>query len=399
MESSFQKWSALGHTLATTRVVLIAITLILTGHLLLKNNPVADPRFKIPTVVEQGGAQETVPFYREEVIDSDATYPMAHVASMAELPDGRLMATWYAGSGEVQPDVKIYSATQKKGESSWSLPRVIMTREQASHEVQRYIKALGNALIFAEADGTLRLLYVTISMGKWSGSMLNLTTSRDAGKTWGKSRHLSLSPFFNLSELVKNAPVPLVGGGWAIPIYQEFLGKFPEVLWLRPDKNNSFVATKSRIAGGCSFFQPSLTALSETTAVVFCRDYLTSGKIWRTQTRDTGASWSSPKPTALPNHDSGVASLRLANGWLLLAFNDSETSRDTLRLALSKDEGKTWARIATIAEEPHGDFSYPYFLQTNDESIHLLYSWKRRHIHHVVFNEEWVGICSKVDRL
>ncbi|HLB34820.1 MAG: hypothetical protein A3F67_04330 [Verrucomicrobia bacterium RIFCSPHIGHO2_12_FULL_41_10] len=344
------------------------------------------------------------PFYQEEIIDPDSSYPMAHVASMTELPDGTLAATWYAGSGEVQPDVKIYFALKKKGELLWSESRIIMTREKASHELQRYIKALGNALIFSEVDGTLRILYVTISMGKWSGSMLNLTSSCDGGITWKRSRRLFLSPFFNLSELVKNAPTPLESGGWAIPIYQEFLGKFPELLWLMPEKNsvcgeNSFLrASKSRIAGGCSFFQPSMTAFNSPSAVVFLRDYMTSGKIWRTKTVDAGSSWSQPEPTTLPNHDSGLASLRLSNGWLLLAFNDSTTSRDNLRLALSKDEGKTWKRIATIAEEPKSDFSYPYFLQTQDGMIHLLYSWKRRHIHHVVFNEEWVRKQETGDR-
>ena len=180
---------------------------------------------------------------------------------------------------------------------------------------------------------------------------------------------------------------------WLIPKKEK--GSVPEFItkdgiYKNQIESSSWTISKSRIAGGCSFFQPAMTALNDSTAVVFSRDYLTSGKIWRTQTNDGGASWSTPETTSLPNHDSGVASLRISNGWLLLAFNDSEASRDTLRLALSKDEGRTWRRIATIAQEPQGDFSYPYFLQTHDGMIHLLYTWKRHHIHHVSFNEAWV---------
>ena len=74
-----------------------------------------------------------------------------------------------------------------------------------------------------------------------------------------------------------------------------------------------------------------------------------------------------------------------------MAFNDTSTSaRNILRLAISSDQGKTWKRIATIAEEPKGDFSYPYFFESHDGMIHLLYSWQRRHIRHVTFNEAWV---------
>ena len=386
------------------------LTILVTGFIFFKNkdsileNP---PRFQMASSV---ASQNEAPFYQEETIDPNATYRMAHVASMTELPDGALVTTWYAGSGELQPDVKIYCSIRHRGQSGllahlierqagidpknvpigWTDPYVMMTREEASRELGCYVKGLGNALVFSGDDGVLQLLYVTVSVGKWSGSQLNLTSSRDQGKTWAKSRRLLLSPFFNLSELVKNAPTPLVGGGWMVPIYQEFLGKFPELLWLSPDRKGFFTATKSRIAGGCSCFQPSVTALDEKRAVVFCRDYQTSGKIWRSETNDGGKSWVTPQPIDLPNHDSGIASIRLSNGDLLLAFNDTATSaRNNLRLAISHDAGKTWQRIATIAEEPKGDFSYPYFFRTHDGMIHLLYSWNRRHIRHVMFNEVW----------
>ncbi len=369
------------------------------------------PRFQVASAAVP---QNVVPFYQEEVIDPKETYPMAHVASMTELPDGSMVTTWYAGSGELQPDVKIYCSIQQKGQFKRLLnlvpyhelapkyaisgtdPFVVMTREEAARELGCYIKGVGNALVFSGDDGVLHLLYVTVSVGKWSGSQLNLMSSYDRGKTWTKSQRLLLSPFFNLSELVKNRPTPLVGGGWVIPVYQEFLGKFPELLWLLPDGKGAFTVSKSRIAGGCSCFQPSLTALDGKRAVVFCRDYQTSGKIWRSESADAGKSWSRAMPIDLPNHDSGIASIRLSNGDLLLAFNDTLTSaRNNLRLAISHDEGKNWQRIATIADDPKGDFSYPYFFQSRDGNIHLLYSWQRRHIRHVVFNQAWIDAVKE----
>lgn len=351
------------------------------------------PRFAIPSL---SLSKKEAPLYREEILDPEEKCQMVHEASMTELPDGSLMAVWYGGSGELESDVAIYTSLQKKGTHFWTSPRVIMTREKAATDLNFFVKGLGNALIFAEADGTLRLLYVTISLGKWSGSMLNLTTSHDGGLTWEKSRRLLLSPFFNLSELVRNAPTLLESGGWVIPIYQEFLGKFPELLWLLPDARGDLQATKSRIAGGCSFFQPAMVAMSTKCALVWCRDYQTSGKITTARSDDAGRSWSHPLPIDLPNHDAGIAALRLQNGWLLLAFNDATTSkRNILRLTLSRDGGASWKRISTIAQAAQGEFSYPFFLQTRDGTIHLLYTWKRRQIHGIVFNlakvREWAG--------
>ena len=394
------------------RWVFVIATVVVASFMFLKNKKsvieVAS-QFQMATITEP---QNQEPFYQEEVIDPNSTYRMAHVASMTELPDGTLVTTWYAGTGELEPDVKIYCSIKPRGQFRNLLqkvpvrnsntmapfvtnygtdPFVIITREEAQRELGCYVKGLGNALVFSSDDGVLHLLYVTVAVGKWSGSQLNLTSSHDQGKTWERSQRLLLSPFFNLSELVKNAPTPLVDGGWLVPIYQEFLGKFPELLWLKPDKKGGFIVTKSRIAGGCSCFQPSLTAIDEKRAVIFCRDYQTSGKIWRSETKNAGKSWSIPKSIDLPNHDSGIASIRLANADLLLAFNDTSTSaRNNLRLAISHDEGKTWQRIATIAEGPKGDFSYPYFFQARDGTIHLLYSWNRRHIRHVMFNQAWL---------
>lgn len=379
--------------------MLFLLLLLLVGMAFLKNHRHFSslPLFQIPP--HEPSLAEQEPLYLDEVVDPSGTYPMAHVASMTELPDGKLAATWYAGSAELAADVNIYFSTKAQAATAWSEPVVIMTRTQAAKELGCYIKGLGNAILFAREDGILHLIYVTIACGKWSGSSLNLTSSANGGLTWEKSKRLFLSPFFNFSELVKNAPLPLIRGGWVIPIYQEFLGKFPELLWLYPEKNNSWVVTKSRIAGGCSFFQPSLTALSDKQAIAFCRDYHASEKVWSTQTEDGGQTWSLPQPTGLPNHDSGVASIRLSNGSLLLAFNDSTNSRDTLKLAISPDQGNTWSSIATIITEPHGDFCYPYFFRSSDGLLHLLYSWQRSHIHHVVFNEAWITQQASVHNM
>jgi predicted neuraminidase len=75
---------------------------------------------------------------------------------------------------------------------------------------------------------------------------------------------------------------------------------------------------------------------------------------------------------------------------LLLAFNDSEHSRDCLKLALSMDEGASWVRAATLEAETGAEFSYPFMIQAHDSTVHLVYTWKRQRIKHVVFNTAWL---------
>ena len=255
--------------------------------------------------------------------------------------------------------------------------------------MSRYIKKVGNSVVFADSAGKLWLIFVTVSIGGWSGSSLNVTTSTDEGVTWAPSRRLTLGPFFNLSELVKNAPVALADGGWAVPIYHEFAGTFPEVLWLR-ETAGEVQATKSRMTAGWYGYQPALEPLDARRALAVLRDDGAAKTMSVTRTEDAGLTWSRPQPVDLPNPDAGLDALRLRDGRLLVAFNDSASGRENLRLALSADEGRTWRRVATLAETDGGDFSYPFLMQSRDGGVHLVYTWQRRAVKHAVFNTSWL---------
>ena len=404
---------------ARARWFLIAVAVVLNGLPWIRPLPRGAqflPAIETPTPIPPAAPG---PIFTEELINPGSPLRMSHVASICELPDGRLAAVWYAGSREGARDVAIYFAAQERGQPNyalspqtplslagqqmgegglggrgpspfWTTPRAILTPEQAGRDLHRAVRKVGNPLLFSDAAGKLRLLYVTINVGGWSGSSLNLTTSTDEGDSWAPSRRLTLSPFFNVSELVRNRPAPLSDGSWLVPIYHEFLGKFPELLWLS-ETADGLSATKSRISGGRSIIQPALAALSTNTALAFLRDCSPRKRISMARTDDAGRTWSPPQPLDLPNPDSGLTALRLADGRVLLAFNDSAAGRGNLSLAVSNDEGRTWRRLATLAEEAGAEFSYPFLLRTRDGKIHLAYTWKRKGIKHVAFNSAWLN--------
>ena len=369
-----------------TRGVLIFLALALNGWPLLEPRAPA-AHFRVPPR-EQSAAE--APYFKDESINPASPHAMSHVASIAELFGGGLAATWYAGSREGAGDVAVYFSTQASENAPWSPAREIVTRASATRELRRYVRKVGNPLLFSDPEGRLWLLYVTVSIGGWSGSSLNVTMSEDEGLTWTRARRLTLSPFLNLSELVKNAPVPLSNGGWAVPIYHEFIATFPEVLWLR-GRDGDLVATKSRMSAGWYGYQPGVLPLDADRALALLRDDDEDKTIAIARSQDAGRAWSPPEPVDLPNPDSGLGAIRLTDGRLLLAFNDSRQGRENLRLATSNDEGRTWARIATVAEEPGADFSYPFLLQTSTGDVHMVYTWKRTAIRHVVFNMAWLN--------
>ena len=330
------------------------------------------------------------PVLRKEVINSGQDLPMVHVASLAEMPDGIMAAVWYGGAAECRSDVKIYFAQKEPG-ALWTAPRVIMTREEAERELSRPVKALGNALLLANPNGSLRLLFVTIAMGKWSGSQLNTCLSCDGGMTWGRAKRLTLSPFFNFSELVRNRAIPRAEGGWCVPIYQEFLGKFPELLWLG-DRNGRLIYGKTRIAGGCSTFQPSLVPLTDMDARVILRDYTEARKIHVSSSADGGRSWLPPKSTELPNPDAGISGLRLSDGRILVAFKDSAKDRSNLTIAVCDPDMEHCRRLAVLENEQGANFSYPFLMRSSDRVIHMAYTRKGKAIALTSFNEAWIAL-------
>lgn len=336
-------------------------------------------------------AQDTQPFFETEFV-SPASWPMAHSSSVCTLHEGKVGVVWYAGSREGARDVSIYFSRRPAGSTGqWSAPVPIVTRASASEELGRYVKKVGNPILFRVSTEKIALIYVSVTVGGWSGSSLNLKTSKDEGLTWSPSARLTLSPFLNLSELVRTRPLPLRGGGLAIPIYHEFLGRFPEMLWLFAAGGDGAVTIgKTRICGGRDFIQPTVVPFEEKSAAALTRDMSPRRSIAMATTSDAGLTWSKPVAIDLPNPNSAVHALSLPSGAILMAFNDSRQSRENLKLAVSRDGGLNWTRIATLEDSPDTEFSYPSMDRDTDGRIHLVYTWMRNRIKHAVFNEAWI---------
>jgi predicted neuraminidase len=377
----------------TTRLLAILLTLLgclfPAKHWLREERVATGRTFVVPPARLE---TNTSPFFRAEFISPEAFTHSVHVASICETPDGRFFAAWYGGTREGAKDVKIFLSVCEPGtDDAWSAPRPVASVESAEAELKRPIRKVGNAVLFAGGAGQLGLIYVTISIGGWSGSSLNFKTSRDAGQTWSATRRLTLSPFFNISELVKNNPLPLSDGSWAAPIYHELLGKFSEVLWLSFAADGGEVSwKKTRVSGGRTGFQPALVAVNPHEALALLRDYGSDQQIHLARSLDAGQSWQSLTLTGLPNPHSGLDAIRLSDGRILLAVNDNTKDRSDLSLVVSNDGGRTWVRRAVIEREPGSEFSYPYLIQSRDSLVHLVYTWKRERIKHVAFNTAWL---------
>ncbi len=324
------------------------------------------------------------PLFTNELLPKVAE--SAHAASLAELPDGRIAAAWFAGSKEGAADVAVWFSLQ--GKSGWSKPLPVANRESTAAGTFAYLRKIGNPVLYAEGSW-LHLWYVSVGVGGWAGSSINHSVSTDQGASWMKPTKLQTSPFANISTLVRMPPVPLADGGLGLPVYHEFIAKYGE--WLRISPTGQ-ILDKVRMTHDTRTLQPAVAVLDETRALAVLRDAGPGpGRVRLSETQDAGANWQAGDALNIPNPNSSVALLRLRSGRLLLAGNPPD-SREALLLWISADQGKSWQATRTIETAPDGgaEFSYPALLLGRDGLIHLAYTWRRQGIKYATFSEAWL---------
>lgn len=345
--------------------------------------PLTPSRFVIAAPMEALPLHKPVQLERHAIPNPAAS---AHSVSLANLGPARIGAAWFAGTKEGAADVSIFFSTYNGHD--WSVPQAIMTRPKIEGDTQRLVRKLGNPVLWSDGEGTLHLWFVSVSYGGWAGSALNHATSKDGGLTWSKVRRLVTSPFWNISTLIRNPPLPLTDGGLALPVYHEFIAKRPE--WLRLDSHGQ-VDDKDHIPAASRSLQPAVVAANSQQALMLLRDASPTHRIRLSRSEDGGQHWSAASASELPNPDAGIALLRLADGRLLLAYNPQEANRTQLALSLSRDEGQSWSAPYLI-ENGSGqeEFSYPSMIQDEQGTIHLAYTWKRERIAHLSFHPDWL---------
>ena len=336
-------------------------------------------------------SSEAFATFQESWVTPPGHTTSAHSSALCALPSGDLLAIWYGGSREGASDVALYTSRLRAGASEWTAPVTTMSRAMAEDELGRMIKKLGNAVIFPDRAGTLWMVYVSVSVGGWSGSALNVRSSQDDGHTWSESRRLTLNPFFNLSSLVRNKPIYAGDGRIGLPVYHEMALKYPQMLWLTPGADGTLEDYRMRsLASEEGLIQPALVPLEDDRVLMMLRDRRDQQSLYTAVSEDNGWTWSEAAPSALPNPDAAIDALRLRDGRILLVYNHSNRDRENLQLAISADEGRTWRTSAVLEEAANREYSYPNLVEDERGRIHLIYTWQRERIKHVTFNLAWL---------
>jgi predicted neuraminidase len=316
----------------------------------------------------------------EFVFDVPPT-PQCHASTIVETASG-LVAAWFGGEHEKAPDVGIWVARERNG--AWTAP------VEVANGVQPGGTRLPtwNPVLFQPRSGPLLLFYKAgPDPSHWWGMQTN---SSDAGVTWSAPRRLPegvLGP-------IKNKPIQLADGTILAPSSTEDDGwkvHFERTSDLGRSWSVTAPVNDGRQLGA---IQPSILHRRDGSLQAVGRTR--QGRIFSVTSTDQGRSWGPMTLLDLPNPNSGIDAVTLADGRQLLVYNHTTRGRGLLNVAVS-DDGTHWKAALVLENEPGEEFSYPAVIQTHDGLVHVTYTWKRRKVRHVVIDPSKLELRPIVD--
>jgi predicted neuraminidase len=339
---------------------------------------------------------------KSEFIFESAPFPSCHASTIAETKSG-LVAAWFGGTAERNPDVCIYVSRNERGH--WTAP--VAVADGVGFTTNRL--PTWNPVLFQPTNGPLMLFYkVGPSPATWWGMWM---TSNDEGRSWSKPKRLPdgiLGP-------IKNKPVQLANADILCPSSTEGDGGWRVHFERTSDLGATWTATPPVNDGKeIGAIQPSILFHRDGKLQAIGRTK--NDKLFQIWSDDGGKTWGQMTLMDLPNPNSGTDAVTLRDGRQLLVYNHNTrggsknkgrsplnvavfsstgilpvSSKDTvLSETHRQDVGATtgWQAALVLEDDPNAPngFAYPAVIQTRDGLVHITYTWERKRIKHVVID-------------
>ena len=321
-----------------------------------------------------------------EFIYEKAPFPSCHASTIEENQNGKLVAAWFGGTDEKDPDVGIWFSMRDN--EKWSVPVELANGIQFLKQDGTAVRhPCWNPVLFQPKSGPLMLFYkVGPTPSTWWGMLM---TSTDGGATWSAPGRLPEQ----IDGPVKNKPVQLSNGEILCGSSTEHDGW--RVHFEMTADNGKTWKRSGPVNDGKTFsaIQPSILTLGGEKLLAVGRTR--QGKVFQIASSDLGKTWGAMEASNLPNPSAGTDAVTLKDGRQMIVYNHTAKGRSPLNVAVSRD-GKTW-QAAVVLEDQPGEYSYPAVIQAKDGLVHITYTWNREKIRHVVIDPNQLQPRDMVD--
>jgi formylglycine-generating enzyme len=321
-----------------------------------------------------------------------------HDTSIAECPNGDLLAIWYSCAREQGRELCVAASRLPFGATEWEDSYLFWDTPDRNNHCP--------ALWF-DGHETLYHLNGTALSHFWEPLQIILRTSKDCGVTWSDARYIA--PDFGFRNMVCQPIVRLSNGYW---IFGADAHPESSVMWLSKDDGKTWEDTGGLING----IHAAIVELTDGRLLALGRGGNVDGHMPMSISSDYGKTWKAQASVLPPiTYTQRLSMTRIAEGPLVLATfvpdvstlePAKKTDRELAKLivAVSYDDGQTWPdrRLLTDGKGDHGitgisnarvymgagtaePTGYVSITQARNGVIHVISS-----MNHYAFNLAWI---------
>lgn len=364
-----------------------------------------------------GRLAETAPGRQEALLPSPTV--QNHAAFLSRSGDG-LACLWFGGSLEGKADITIWRSSL--GPDGWSAPARLGEDPERSEQ---------NPVEFDAPDGRRLVLNTAQPGGNQDECLIRM---REAGNP---PRDLPLPR----GTFIRGPIQVRADGAWLLPLFR--CVSRPGERWTGSHDTAALAISEDagetwrevEVPGSLGSVHMTLVPLGGARYAAFFRRRQ-ADFVHRAESFDGGETWTAPAPTDLPNNNSSISAIRLADGRVAIACNPVNAAqhpearraslydeigeddrpnagggaepvwgvpRAPMVIALSEDEGHTFPRRILVEDGPgtclsnnsvdgsNTEMSYPSLVEAADGTLDLAYTYHRRAIKHVRLSPEWLA--------
>lgn len=305
----------------------------------------------------------------EFLYNADGIGSHCHSGCLVE-HDNEVYATWYGYVEKEYEKGQICLSKYNKVSGTWS---------KAQLPFGHMANSCGNPVLFSDpADGNLYLFFVILQRHYWDSAQIFHSVLKKGELKWSSPEMLQLP----VGMMIRHRPLIKSSGTILIPAYDEKALK--SIIY---ESTSPYTQWKQIGEVEGELIQGDLIQFSEKELQLYLRpasDY--PHQIYRALSPDAGKTFGTVLKTSLYCPLTGLAAIRLQSGHTLICHNHTEKfERTPLTLSLVKQGEVAYSQLLNIDSGPI-ELSYPSLLQQQDGTIHLLYTYNRKMMKHIIFD-------------
>ena len=317
-------------------------------------------------------------------INVSGQLPCNHGGSLAELPDGSLVCTWYSASSEAAPDARIFCSRLEKGSRVWTEPEVIVRPQTPIQGRWLANKSVGDTVLYVDRERCLWLFFAGVVIGGWSGTHVDFVVSHDFGRHWSQAQRL----IDGFGQSPRSKLVELADGQVMIPLSSWLFHWEGYTVCLNLAGGQVINKSIAAKIPGPENSQPSLVTLNSGEVVAYLRNPR-GGSVLFSRWNPALNQWSPAKPINLPSPDSAVDAIACENG-VLAVYTSDLNHRFGMSVAWSAD-GENFSQLTSFGDRANVSSSYPTLIRSSDGDYHLIYTYAGRSmIKYLHLPKQWI---------